>query len=405
MYKKLLSFLCAAVLIIPVAGCAVAEENADFPTTVGHTSFESAVNRAVVLSDNAADIILQMGFDSRILAKSDDCTQSALESIESVGKKDTPDTDEIKSLEPDVVIADSTLSDDVFNELQENDIKVLRFAKAETNEELEQMYEKLDILFEGKNTGAENGKAHYQKLAEQLDANAKALPDIPKPKTVCYLFDYEGKTVTGDMIGNIVFTSSGATNIAASETGGQIDVKTIKEENPQYIFCDTGMKDMLAKNADFKNLLAVKNKRIVEIPAASFSRGGVSPLEAVKTVTDTLYPNGEAGSVADSYDIKYDENTFYTIGDGADNEDDDVDGNRANIITIQSRLDDLGYWPLDDMTGYYGETTAVAVAEFQSANGIENGTGEADYETLKKMFSDDAVARSEPIEKHSIDDV
>lgn len=404
MYKKLLSFLCAAALVIPAAGCAAEKKDADFPLTVGHTSLESAVNRAVVLSENAADIILQMGFDSRILAKSNECTQNALSSVDSVGKKDAPNTDEIKSLEPDVVIADSTISDSSLAELHDNDIKVLRFAEIKTDKDLEIMYETLGSLFEGKKTGSENGKLSYQKLLDQLDANAKALPDIPRPKTVCYLFDYKGKTVTGDMMGNMIFTSSGATNIAADKTGGHIDVKAIKKENPQYIFCDTGMKDLLAKNSDFKGLLAVKNKRIVEIPANSFFCGGVSFLEAVKTITDTLYPNGKAGSVADSYDIKYDENTFYTIGDGADNEDDDTDGSRTNIINIQCRLDDLGYWPLDDMTGYYGETTAIAVAEFQSANEIENGTGETDFETLEKMFSDDAVARSEPIEKHSIDD-
>ena len=54
------------------------------------------------------------------------------------------------------------------------------------------------------------------------------------------------------------------------------------------------------------------------------------------------------------------------------------------------------------MTGYYGETTAIAVAEFQSANGID-ATGEINYDTLKKMFSDNAVSRSEPIEKQDIE--
>lgn len=265
------------------------------------------------------------------------------------------------------------------------------------------MYQKLDTLFEGKTKGSENGKETFDKLWTTLENNSKSLPDIPMPKTVCYLYDYKGKTVTGDMLGNIIFTSSGATNIASSATGGKISVDTIKKENPQYIFCDIGMAKKLSKNTYFKNLIAVKNKRVVEIPSGSFSRFGVSMLDAVKTITDTLYPNGTAGSVADSYGIKYDEDTFFTIGSGADNDEDDTDGSRSTIIIIQNRLDDLGYWPLNEMTGYYGETTAIAVAEFQSTNGMDYATGEIDYDTLKKMFSDDAVSRSEPVEKQDLE--
>lgn len=402
MFKKALSLLCIAALLIPLAGCS-SDENENFPATVGHTRFENAVNSAVVLSDNAADIILQLSYDSRLVGKSDECTQESLSSIESVGSKDNPSVDKITAKNPDVVIADSTLSDSVVSSLKENNINVLIFAEPTTRDELSTMYQKLDTLFEGMKTGAENGTAEFNNVYDALDKNAKALPDIPKPKTVCYLFDYQGKTVTGDMLSNVIFASSGATNIASSLSGGQIDVNEIKKQNPQYIFCDTGMKDLLAKNADFKNLIAVKNKRIVEIPSSSFSRFGPSMLEAVKIITDTLYPNGEAGSVADSYGITYDEDTFYTVGYGADTDEDDTDGSRSSIIIIQNRLDDLGYWPLDTTTGYYGETTAIAVAEFQSENNMDYVTGEVDFDTLEKMFSDDAVSRSEPVEKQSLE--
>lgn len=402
MFKKVMSLLCIAAILIPFAGCAV-QQNSDFPITVGHTSFDTAVVNAVVLSDNAADILLQLGFSSRIVGRSDECTQEAIKSVKSLGKKDSPSVDNIVSLNPDVVIADSTLNNSKYNSLTEKNIKVLRFASPTTKEEISTMYQKLDTLFEGKTKGSENGKETFDKLWTTLENNSKSLPDIPMPKTVCYLYDYKGKTVTGDMLGNIIFTSSGATNIASSATGGKISVDTIKKENPQYIFCDIGMAKKLSKNTDFKNLIAVKNKRVVEIPSGSFSRFGVSMLDAVKTITDTLYPNGTAGSVADSYGIKYDEDTFFTIGSGADNDEDDTDGSRSTIIIIQNRLDDLGYWPLNEMTGYYGETTAIAVAEFQSTNGMDYVTGEIDYDTLKKMFSDDAVSRSEPVEKQDLE--
>lgn len=403
MFKKVVSLMCAALMLIPFAGCST-QQDENFPAAVGHEQFDSAVNRAVVLSDNAADIILQMEYEAKIVGRSDECTQAAVSDVDSVGKKSRPDIDKIVSSTPDVVIADSTLSDESYNKLKEKGLKVLRFADVESMDELSLMYQKLDTLFEGMEKGAENGASYYGRLNNALSENSKALPDVPMPKTVCYLYDYEGTTVTGDMfIGSAIFTNSGATNIAQNLTGGKMDIAQIVEANPQYIFCDTGMKDMLKKNADFKNLLAVKNNRVVEIPAANLSRGGVSMLEAVKIITDTLYPNGETGSVADNYGIVYDEETFYTLGSGADTDEYDVDGERNNIIIIQTRLDDLGYWPLNEMTGYYGETTAIAVAEFQSANNMEYVTGEVDSDTLDKMFSESAVSRSEPIEKQSLE--
>ena len=59
---------------------------------------------------------------------------------------------------------------------------------------------------------------------------------------------------------------------------------------------------------------------------------------------------------------------------------------------------------MNETTGYYGETTAVAVSEFQSANGLKTTTGETNKKTLDKMFSDDAVPRSEPVDKQSAED-
>lgn len=402
MYKKILALMCAAVLIILPAGC-VGADSADSSIIVGHTQFDSAVNNAVVLSDNAADIILQIGYESRIVGKSDECTQQQLEAVESFGSKAQPEVNKIISESPNVVIADSDLSADIANQLEEAGVPVLRFVQPSDESELLVMYKKLNLLFEGNQSGELSGENSYNELIAAIEDNSKSLPDISRPKTVCYLADFEGTTITGDMMGNLVFTSSGAENIAASMSGGKADISYIKEQNPQYIFCDSGLAEMVKTNTDLKDLLAVKNNRVVEIPYSSFTRGGVSLLDAISVVTETLYPDGEAGSVAENYGIEYDEDIYLTVGNGADTEDNDVDGYRNTIIIIQTRLDDLGYWPIDEMTGYYGETTASAVSEFQSTNGLENTSGSADFETLNKMFSDDAVARSEPIEKQPLE--
>lgn len=71
------------------------------------------------------------------------------------------------------------------------------------------------------------------------------------------------------------------------------------------------------------------------------------------------------------------ENTF-TNGDYAD-----------GVYEIQAELADLGYFN-DDATGYYGDMTEEAVADFQTQNGLEP-TGEVDELTYAAIFSSTAL--------------
>ena len=61
----------------------------------------------------------------------------------------------------------------------------------------------------------------------------------------------------------------------------------------------------------------------------------------------------------------------------------------SEVFAMQERLAALGYLT-EEYDGMYGEVTAASVSAFQSGNGLEE-TGEADAETLAKLFSDEAV--------------
>lgn len=63
---------------------------------------------------------------------------------------------------------------------------------------------------------------------------------------------------------------------------------------------------------------------------------------------------------------------------------------------MQQRLDDLDYWPLDEITGYFGETTEAVVREFKENNGLDGTDGTVDEQTLLVLFSDSAIQRETP---------
>lgn len=60
------------------------------------------------------------------------------------------------------------------------------------------------------------------------------------------------------------------------------------------------------------------------------------------------------------------------------------------VTAIQQQLIKLGYFAMD-ATGYYGEYTAQAVANFQNQNSLDS-TGIVDEKTYNALFSDNAVA-------------
>ena len=59
-------------------------------------------------------------------------------------------------------------------------------------------------------------------------------------------------------------------------------------------------------------------------------------------------------------------------------------------LKAQQRLQELGYF-YDDPTGYFGEVTAIAVSQFQSANGLYS-TGVIDSLTYDLLFDESAIS-------------
>ena len=73
----------------------------------------------------------------------------------------------------------------------------------------------------------------------------------------------------------------------------------------------------------------------------------------------------------------------YQVGDEGD-----------KVTAIQQQLIKLGYFGME-ATGYYGEYTAQAVANFQNQNSLDS-TGVVNEKTYNVLFSDSAVASPEP---------
>ncbi len=375
-------------LSLVFTGC---EKGGEYPVTVGHTQFKESPVKVVSLSDNIADIICYMGYATKLAGVSDSCTQSEIrEYITSVGNEESPNSDLIVSSGATVVFTDSTLDEAVKTDLQSQGIEVIKMLYPQDEAQLKSLYESIGAILGGNTEGRNKGTAAYDRLMSILTSATDEVASVASTKTVCYLYLENGKlcSFTGKPDDGMVMSYLGATNIAANFTSKYADESILKLSNPDYIFFDNA--DVMAKlssDENLKSLNALTKGNIFELSKEDLTRQGESIIKVQNFMLSSMFPNFvdapvvESEDLSSAYGITLSEDMNFKNGD--DNE---------NVIAVQQRLVDLGFLDLgeDAPTTYFGDMSEEALMAFQSANSLE-ASGIASFETLKKLFSSDAL--------------
>ena len=389
--------LCAVLAIIiclcfMLAGCKGKDGN--YPVTVGHSEFKESPVKVVALSDNIADIICYMGYATKLTGVSDSCTQKEItEYITSVGSEETPNTDLIVNSGATVVFTDSTLDEAVKSELESKGVEVIRMLYPQSEFQLKSIYENIGAVLGGDVDGRQKGIDAYGRLMSTLTSATDEVNSVAASKTVCYLYLEDGRlcSYTGKTGDGMVLSFVGATNIAANFTSKYADESILKLSNPDYIFFDNAdVMEMLTSNENLKNLNAISKGNIFELKKDELTRQGETLVNVQNFMLSSMFPNFvdapkvEADDLSSAYGITLTEDM--SIKNGDDNE---------NVIAVQQRLVDLGFLDLegDEPTTYFGSMSEEALMSFQTANSLEP-SGIASYETLKKLFSSDALGAS-----------
>ena len=99
MKKKLLSLIMAAATAalsaVVLTGCG----DKEYPVEVANYKIEKEPNNIVVLDAPTADIISYIGYDRKIVGRSDEVSQEALKGAPSMGGAEDPDVKKIKAEE------------------------------------------------------------------------------------------------------------------------------------------------------------------------------------------------------------------------------------------------------------------------------------------------------------------
>lgn len=125
------------------------EEAQPFPVEICGTEIKTAAKTAVSLSPAVTEILAEVGFSNRLLAKSDYCDFPELD-IKTVGSSENPDIEAITELKPDVVFTLSALSERDVYTLSEAGCAVIMLDPPNTIEEYSALYSDIASAFGGR---------------------------------------------------------------------------------------------------------------------------------------------------------------------------------------------------------------------------------------------------------------
>lgn len=407
MIKKTVSVILAAVLIClsfaVLGGCS----DGDYPVSVANITIDKQPTKIAVLDPGVADIISYIGYDTTMVARSEDVDQSYMQVVPSVGTQSAPDVNTMIATEASIVFAGEELGDSYKDEIEQRGIPVIRLSQAQNASQLETNYRTLGKILGGAVTGDNKASKAYSGLIEEMEKRKLLAGGSDTLDTVCYLYVENGtlRHVTSGTYGDMLLSYTGAVNVAVNIEESTVDVNTLKVANPNYIFyADEETLKLLQTDATLSKLNAVKGNKMLQITRAEMSRQGMTALETLEKMIFFMHPEKAATpdeaqaveasatqpateqpateavkSLAADYKIELKEDLTLKHDDEND-----------NVKAMQQRLYDLGYvTDKENVTGYFGDVSEEAVKAFQKASGIEE-TGEADYATLQKLFMSDA---------------
>ena len=282
-------FLCIVLSLCVLLSCTVifsgcnnkASEN--WPVTVGDVTIDKEPENIVVLNDVFADIISYIGYDIKMVGRSEECDQEFLHVVPTMGKGAAPDTAAITAAKTDLVIADNTLSADAKSAIESGGAKVITFDIPTTSDALKELYTNLGTVLGGKTAGKEKGEKGYEGLLEMLSTMNTATSNVVQ--TVAYIYLDENNQLCTFVKGSLeyqFFNYNGNSNVFANQAAPAINLDELKLGSPNFIFYDND-KDLAALKADqsLAGVNALESNHTCQIPKKSFFRYGKSAEQAI----------------------------------------------------------------------------------------------------------------------------
>lgn len=236
-----------------VGATATQESDCSFPVTKtdasGHeVTVDAEPQRIVTLNPSAAQTMWQIGGKEKVVGVSQfaDYLDGA-EDRETVtsGYPSSVNVEQVITLNPDLVLAPNTISNDSVSQLRDAGITVYRFQMASS---IEEVYQKTQLIgqLSGECSGAEETVSQMKTDVKNVEQAVEG----QEPPSVYYHMGDGFTAGTNTFIGKAIETAGGhniAADVDASEPYFQISGETVVEQDPDWVVV-TAQPDNLGEN-------------------------------------------------------------------------------------------------------------------------------------------------------------
>ncbi|QNU67081.1 ABC transporter substrate-binding protein [Ruminiclostridium herbifermentans] len=247
--------------------------------------------RVISIAPNITETIFALEAESMLVGRTEYCDYPPETSkIESVGSIQEPSIEKIVELKPDLVLASTHFSKDTLTKLEELRIPTVVLYGEES---FEGVYE---TIFKVGNILNSNEKAErlVAEMKKKVEGVKKAIEGKDRP-SVYYVIGYgkSGDYTAGSntFIGQLL-EMAGAENAAADVTDWKYSLERLIEKNPDIMICPSvgGYKQGLETTNGYKDLDAVKNKRLYEIDENLITRQGARLADGLVELAKIIHP-------------------------------------------------------------------------------------------------------------------
>jgi len=296
--------LLATLFIALIAACApqatptAAPAGLTFTDGLGReVTLDGAAQRIVSIAPSNTEILFAIGAGDQVVGRDEFSTDPpAAKDVTNIGSAfDELNTEQIVSLEPDLVLAAEINTPEQVKQLEDLGITVYHLNNPHT---LEEMYSNLEIV--ARLTGRE---AEAATLIESLKGRVAAVDEkiapISSRPSVFYELDSTDPskpfTAGKDTFITLLIERAGGTNIAAKLEGyPQMSLEQIVAADPNFIILGDSMwgvtPDMVASRPGWENLSAVKNGQVLPFDDNLVSRPGPRLVDGLEQLAKLLHP-------------------------------------------------------------------------------------------------------------------
>lgn len=256
------------------------------------TTIKAKPKRVVSLSPACTELVYFLGQESTLVGRTSACNYpESISSVESIGDLMSPDAEKIVSLNPDIVLTDSTMTPEAtVKQLRELGLTVVILNEGTTFDGVYAKIESAGKIFHEDAKAAELVSGMKADLASVQDA----IKDVKLHPSVYYVvgFGESGDwTATGDSFINDIITMAGGDNIAKNGQYYSYNAEDLISQDPNIIILPSWADGTFQTTAPYSNLTAVKEGHIIVLDSTdTLDRQGVRNVEAVEMLAKAFFP-------------------------------------------------------------------------------------------------------------------